>query len=428
FQENCKQQLTELIRQSYNHPSIVFWGLYNESGITAEGVQELHDLAKSEDPSRLTTAASNKSAWKKHRVTDTIAWNKYPAWYGEFASISDSFKKTREKNPNMCIAVSEVGAGGCIDQHRQEHIRPNPMNGKFYPEEYQSYVHELVWEDVKDDKSIWGYFVWNGFDFSWPIVHRGNRPRVNHKGLITFDRKVRKDSFYFYQANWSEKPVLYLSSKRHLIRGKDETPVKVYSNVGAVTLKVNGKTISTVDANDVKVARWDQVTLKEGDNLVEVSAENEGVAYTDSVTWKYVPGAAIGEPEVSYTEGIYSASHAESGNGATKAFDGDMKTRWSSSKKGSWVGSELPAGPKYDAVAITWYQGAKRKYPFKVEFSLDGHTWDKAFEGVSSGKEVTDTYVFDQPMEGYHVRVTAQGNNKNAWSSIYEIVLRKSED
>lgn len=285
---NCKQQLIEIIRQNYNHPSIFFWGLYNEVKIPDKDLVVLHNLAKSEDPFRLTTAASNSKLQKRHTIPDLQAWNNYPGWYvGNNKAMSKLADRTHKKYPEICVGISEYGAGGCIDQHQQNPKHPNPAKGRFFPEEYQFQVHENAWRDVKNRDDIWCKFIWNMFDFSWPIVKRGNRINMNHKGLITYDRKTKKDVFFFYKANWSKEPVLYITSRRHTKRKNQLTDVKVCSSVGKVELFVNGKSQGIAIPNDVKVAIWKKIELKKGKNTIQVKAEKNGTAFSDQCVWEY---------------------------------------------------------------------------------------------------------------------------------------------
>ena len=288
YLDNCRQQLTEIIRQNFNHPSILLWGLYNEVKIPDDDVQTLHDLAKKEDPSRLTVSASDLKLQKKHTIPDLQAWNKYPGWYGRKKNKISEFADTvHEKDPEICVGISEYGAGGCIDQHMQNPKRPNPSKGRFFPEEYQAITHEAAWEDIKDRKDIFCKFIWNMFDFSWPPVSRGNRIHMNHKGLMTYDRKVKKDAFFFYKANWSTEPVLYITSRRHIKRKEQITDIKVYSNTGYVELFVNGESKGTVKPNNIKIALWKGIKLQKGKNSIVTKAVQNGKTITDQCEWEY---------------------------------------------------------------------------------------------------------------------------------------------
>ncbi len=282
FVANCRQQLTELILQNYNHPSIFFWGLFNESEIGSGQIKALHELAKSLDPHRLTTFADNRSPSGRHAHTDLVAWNRYPRWYGG-GSMRNTGDSVREKMPDAIYGVSEYGAGAYIGHQTQDPQQPHPKLPNLFPEQYQALYHELAWPELQDSQ-VWCSFVWNMFDFGWPGVTRGGRMNLNHKGLITYDRNVKKDAFFYYKANWSDQPVLHLTSKRHVERTNATTQVKVYSNVGSPTLSVNGRDYGTTDGEH-HVYIWQGVELSPGENLVIVTVEHAGQLHRDTVSW-----------------------------------------------------------------------------------------------------------------------------------------------
>jgi beta-galactosidase len=290
---NARQQLVEMIRQNYNHPSIFFWGLYNECVTPVEMVQEMYDIAKKEDPGRLTVAASDKRLSEKHHLTDVICWNKYPMWYENKNFMLDEWiTKIHTENPDLKIGISEYGAGACIDQHQLPPEKPNPSNGRFFPEEYQSLLHETVYPQLDGCSFLWGTYLWNMFDFSWPGVTRGSRINVNQKGLITYDRKVKKDSFYYYKANWSQEPVLYITSRRFAERTDAITDIKVYSNCEKIELTLNGKKYpASKGAYGVYV--WPKMELVEGKNEVQVSAVKDGKSISDACAWNLTPTVSV---------------------------------------------------------------------------------------------------------------------------------------
>ncbi|HEY5503652.1 MAG TPA: glycoside hydrolase family 2 TIM barrel-domain containing protein, partial [Sedimentisphaerales bacterium] len=255
FAENAKQQLTELIRQKYNHPSIFVWGLYNELGNSGRCddprplLNELQSLAKQEDPTRLTTAASNdpSSKWPGVRaIADLIAWNTYPGWYRatppQMAKDIDKYKHDANDKP---LGISEYGAGASIKQHEQNMKKAPSPGGKWHPEEWQAIVHEENYAAIEARPYLWGSFAWVMFDFSASWRTEGDTLGVNDKGLVTADRKTRKDAFYFYKAKWTTEPFVYITSRRHTERTDPNTTVKVYSNCDSVELKINGQTIDS---------------------------------------------------------------------------------------------------------------------------------------------------------------------------------------
>jgi len=295
FAENAKQQLTELIRQKYNHPSIFVWGLYNELGNSGRCddprplLNELQSLAKQEDSTRLTTAASNdpSSKWPGLRaIADLIAWNTYPGWYygspSQMNQLIDKYKRDANDKP---VGISEYGAGASIKQHEQNIKKGPTPGGKWHPEEWQAIVHEENYAAVEARPYLWGSFAWVMFDFSSAWRTEGDTLGVNDKGLVTADRKTRKDAFYFYKAKWTTEPFVYITSRRHTERTDPNTTVKVYSNCDSVELKINGQTIGSQTEKN-RVFKWFDIRLKPGLNTIEASATREGKTYTDKCEWQ----------------------------------------------------------------------------------------------------------------------------------------------
>ena len=291
YAANAREQLIELVRQQYNHPAIFCWSLFNEifhrdSADAIPLLKELHTLAKQEDPGRFTAGASNKRREDLCNITDLLAFNAYPGWYnGGPDGMEPVLKTYNALGRRRGIAVSEYGAGASIIQHEQNPPKPVPVS-RWHPEEWQAIVHEENYATIKNTPYCWGSFAWNMFDFASPWRNEGDAPGINDKGLVTYDRKTRKDSFYLYKANWSGEPVLYLTSRRHTDRDEAVTPIKVYSNAAEVTLRVNGMKIGTKAVNDLKIALWDEVQLRPGENRIEAAAVFDGRNVTDSCVWK----------------------------------------------------------------------------------------------------------------------------------------------
>lgn len=273
FKDNGKQQLIELIRQNYNHPSIFFWGLFNE--LTQRGddpvpyIKELNNLAKTEDSTRITVSASNQSG-EMNCVTDGIAWNKYYGWYGGNPDNLDSFlDETHKEYPKLCIGISEYGAGASI-YHQQDSLKQTIPNSWWHPENWQLYYHIENWKIISSKKYVWGSFIWNMFDFGVASRREGDRPGINDKGLVTFDRKVKKDAYFFYKANWNkEEPVLYISSKRCIDRYNKEQELIIFSNIGRFELFVNGISYGIYIPDSFSMVK-ENIKLKEGKNSIIV--------------------------------------------------------------------------------------------------------------------------------------------------------------
>lgn len=291
FRANGREQLKELIRQHFNHPSICFWGLFNElkthGDNPTEYVRELNELAHKEDPTRLTTAASNISAKDPiGMVSDVIAWNQYFGWYGgEPSDMGKFLDATHKAFPQLRIGISEYGAGASI-WHQQDSIVRGISSGYWHPENYQTYYHMENWKALAERPFVWGSFVWNMFDFGAAHRTEGDRSGVNDKGLVTRDRKVRKDAFYFYKANWNrEEPMVYIANRRHTERTNPQTSVMVFTNVPEVELFVNGVSVGTCKPDTYATCQWSDVRLSSGENVVEVRAGKGKKMQTDRVIW-----------------------------------------------------------------------------------------------------------------------------------------------
>lgn len=291
FYENTKNQLREMIYQNYSHPSIFTWGLFNELKKEGEGplklIEELNTLAHRLDPSRYTSCATNADLDFIH-VTDLMAWNKYFGWYGSSPAALGGWLDTFHKNyPKVSLGISEYGAGGSAFHHSERTRAPVP-NSYFHPENYQTYFHEEHWRIIAERDYLWGTFVWNMFDFGACHRTEGDRPNVNDKGLVSFDRKIKKDAFYFYKANWSDNPVLHINQAKMRKREKRRISIRLYSNLGMPTLTLNSSSIplKTIGQNTYKSIR--SVRLNKGENYVIAEVMTpDGILFRDNVIWEY---------------------------------------------------------------------------------------------------------------------------------------------
>ena len=245
--DNTISQMKELVSQNYNHPSIVVWGLSNE--ITIAGAadpdlisnhKELNDLCHKMDKTRLTTIASVTMCSidsEYVHISDVLSYNHYFGWYGGTTDMNGPwFDDFHKKYPKKPIGISEYGCEA-LDWHTS-----NPVQGD-YTEEYQSYYHEELIKQIAERPYLWATHVWNMFDFAADARAEGGENGMNHKGLVTFDRKYKKDSFYAYKAWLSDEPVLHLCSKRYIDRTEDLTKVTVYSNCDEIELFANGVSV-----------------------------------------------------------------------------------------------------------------------------------------------------------------------------------------
>ncbi|MFB3168574.1 glycoside hydrolase family 2 TIM barrel-domain containing protein [Neobacillus sp. 179-C4.2 HS] len=295
---NAKQQMIELIRQNFNHPSIIFWGIQNEIQIGGDRpevrrlVKELNVLTKQEDPTRLSTMANVSFVSEKDEynfITDIIGYNLYFGWYTgkpeDFAEWIDSYHKT---NPKVALGISEYGVEGIVEYHN------NDPKVRDYSEEYHALCHEKIWKIFENRPFLWGTYVWNMFDFGANIRDEGGVKGRNNKGLVTYDRKIKKDAFFMYKAHWSNEKFVHITSKRFVDRSDKSINLKIYSNCQEVTLYVNGKELESKVSDD-KVFIYENIFLQEGINAIRaVSRQNEAIvedtAFFNKVT----------EPNTSY--------------------------------------------------------------------------------------------------------------------------------
>lgn len=243
--ENTVSQMKELIVQNYNHPSVICWALSNEisvAGVTEDLLENhriLNDLAHRMDPSRCTAMADAfmlETDSPLNEIPDIFSYNLYYGWYmGELEDNDRFFDEFHEKFPDRCIGLSEYGADTFYKLQS-----PHPEKGD-YSEQYQCLYHEHMLEMFESRKYLWGTYVWNMFDFGADGREEAGDNGVNHKGLVSFDRKVKKDAYYLYKAWWSAAPFLHLCGKRYVDRTEELTEIKVYSNQEKVALYRDGE-------------------------------------------------------------------------------------------------------------------------------------------------------------------------------------------
>lgn len=291
--ENAMDQLRELIIQNCNHPSICFWGISNEITIGGErdgleeNLRQLDALAKELDPSRPTTMAQVSMLPMEsvlNTITDVVSYNHYFGWYGgcmeDNGKWLDSF---HEKYPDRCLGLSEYGAEGIISWHSD-----NPRC-RDYSEEYQAQYHEHMARVISERPYLWATHVWNMFDFGCDARDEGGVKGRNNKGLVTIDRKTRKDAFYVYKAYWSDEPFVHIAGRRYGMRPYGSMDVKVYSNQSEVTLVVNGREAGTQTGSRLFIFK--DVPLSMGSNTIRAIG---GSGETDTVVFTRVPEAVPG--------------------------------------------------------------------------------------------------------------------------------------
>lgn len=291
--DNAKQQLTELIRQNYNHPSIYIWGLHNEVytpyNYTVSLTTELNDLAKTEDPYRLTASVNGYSVvnQESNLNADVQGINHYFGWYGGKISDIEKWVTGMEKNfPGYRVIFSEYGAEANIHQQEEVVGEVGRYFSQFYPETFSTKFHEIQWGVIAKHPYLVASYIWNTFDFATPATSQGGVKARNMKGLVTFDRQTKKDPFYWYKANWSKEPVLYITQRRVTERENEVTPVTVYCNTGTPRLFVNGVEATAFRKGTTAVHYiFENVRLKQGENVLEAKAGEQ----TDVIRWNYSP-------------------------------------------------------------------------------------------------------------------------------------------
>ena len=325
--DNTISQMTELIAQNYNHPSIFFWGISNEITIGGEteplyrNLCELNALAKKLDPSRLTTMAEVSMVPMNSEhvyITDVLSYNHYFGWYvGDAADNGPWLDKFHALNPDRCLGVSEYGSEAVLKWHTV-----NPENHD-YTEEYACQYHHDMLKTFATRPYLWSTHVWNMFDFAADARDEGGVRGRNNKGLVTYDRKIKKDAFYIYKAYWTTEPMMHVCGVRFVDRAPNERIVTVYTNCPEVTLVVNGVEVATQPAVDHAVV-FENVALNDGANTVTAKSGDvlgntitlNGVAEhnyaydlpegNEAANWFDDPAARAARKPLEYPEGYYS--------------------------------------------------------------------------------------------------------------------------
>lgn len=300
--ENTISQMKELIVQNYNHPCIVTWGLSNEITISGrkykkqmlKNHQALQKLVKEMDPDRVTTLACYAMCPHWHpsaHISDIVAWNLYLGWYIPGFFLNDWWIRLwRILYPNRCLGFSEYGAEGMPNLHSGK-----PKRGD-NTEEYQNKYHEFMLQCFERHPYMWGTYVWNMFDFAADARDQGGEPGMNHKGLVTFDRALKKDCFYLYKTYWTEEPFVYLAGRRYEYRTEKVTEITVYSTCKEVSLYNNGKLVET----------------KKGEKVFKFRMPMEAKNHLEVKAGSCTDGATIYKTEKPRPE--YKAAKADSSN------------------------------------------------------------------------------------------------------------------
>lgn len=270
FYENACQQLKELILQNMNHPSICFWGVQNEIAmfaedeVTYEQVRGLNQVVKNLDTTRISASANLfcvKNDSELNKITDAVGYNIYFGWYyGEMKDNEDFVDKFHKDNPQVPLGITEYGVDCNLKFHNTQ------PKVKDYSEEFQALYHETVYPIFLKKNYIWGTYVWNLYDFSSKIRNEGGMKYKNGKGLISYDRKTKKDAFYYYKAQWSTEPFVKIAESRYVNREVGTINVKIYSNQKRVMLLQNG--VELVCESDTGVFIFSNISIHVGKNVM----------------------------------------------------------------------------------------------------------------------------------------------------------------
>jgi beta-galactosidase len=269
---------------------VICWGIYNEitlkkGPVTTNLVSQLAALAAQLDSTRPSTCAiAGSDTQPSNWHTKISAFNKYLGWYGgKLSDFGPSLDRTHARYPDRCIGVSEFGTGASVAQHYEEPYTTPQPKGKFHPEEYQNLFHEVYWQELKRRPYIWCKFVWTLADFAADDRDEGDTPGRNDKGLVTYDRQTRKDAFYWYQANWTTKPMVYITGHHFTNRLADSFTAKVYANCDSVELSLNGVSQGTRTSTNC-IFTW-PIHLHSGANRVDAVGKKGSMRVTDSLSW-----------------------------------------------------------------------------------------------------------------------------------------------
>lgn len=312
--DNARLQLKEMIKQNFNHPSVAVWGIANEvdfgalipaflgspAGSNPDPLPILRQLAKDvklADPSRYSTLANcceGVPTWPQEKVpkttdmADTTGLNRYFGWYySEPEQLSRMLDKLHAQYPQQPLSVSEYGAGGALSLHTDNVLGgPVAATGHDQPEEYMSYVHEANWAVLRDKPYLWATWIWNAFDFATTVRVEGDSNDINTKGLISYDRNIKKDAYFFYQANWTSTPMVHVTSSRYSQRRYQVTDIRVYSNLASTELWLNGKSLGVKTDCPLKICVWENAALNVGDNSVIAKGIGNQASIKDQLSWQ----------------------------------------------------------------------------------------------------------------------------------------------
>lgn len=421
---NARQQLVEMIRQNQNHPSVAIWGIANEvdfgnslpafitgrkDGKYADPVpllNELNALAKATDNSRPTALATccegrlfaaDVSVPDVSHIPDLGGANRYFGWYfGKADDLGPHLDALHAKRPDQPLSVTEYGAGSAMSMHTDNVLGgPIDSRGRPQPEEYANYVHETALAQIESRPYLFATWLWNSFDFATTIRAEGDAQDINTKGLVTYDRSVKKDAFYLYKANWSDQPTVHIVGRRYATRAYPTTDIKVYSNAASTELVLNGTSLGAMNECPQRICVWKDVKLAAGSNEVSARAMFAGKPVEDAIRWQ-LPAAALQQISID-TGTILAAQGHIAPTGSDHYFTGG--TARTIDKPADFgkpaVPTPISGSPARDALA-TFREGdfaysipmPTGRYRLRLWFTLPAEMQDMRFDVLAGGKSV----------------------------------------
>jgi len=293
YRENSVEEMLDTVYQYRNHPSVIWWDLFNEIYNNTPGskpgemeplLKEMYAILKEADAgAHIIVGTTNQPGLKDlNAIPDYLAYNAYPLWYRHL-EMGELIDRVLTANGIKSLALGEYGSGGSIYQHANP-VRASVPASSFHSEEFQVEAHLRAYREIKRRDEIWGSFIWNMFDFGADTRAEGDRHGVNDKGMVTRDRVTPKDVYFFYRANWNSEPMLYLTGKRISQVDMDRVMVRAFSNLNKpVELYVNGEKRGELRPDEVNSVTWNDVLLKVGDTEIKVVSDGR----EERAVWKW---------------------------------------------------------------------------------------------------------------------------------------------
>lgn len=339
-------------------------------------------------------------------TVDAVGANLYFGWYyGKPDDLGPHLDGLRAKRPDQPLSISEYGAGAADNIHTDNPLGgPIDMAGRAQPEEYASWFHEESWKQLAPRDYLWGTWLWNGFDFGTTVRREGDAQDINTKGLVSYDRQILKDPYFFYRANWSDRPTVHITGRRYVDRAYPVTDVRVYSNATEITLTVNGEKIGTLSDCPQRICVWTNVSLREGVNVVLASGAFSDANVEDQVKWQLDRSQT---QALRIDSGAILAAKAEVRFGSDNFFVGGSAVTTDQIRRGRPPVLAEIAGTTRRDIAATYRQGDFR---YRVPLSDGRYRIALTFVEPSAdvGERVFDVLANGSPvLSGYDIRARA---------------------